>query len=73
MAMNLSDFDDPIINERNNNSAVYINKYIVRSLIDFAKSNKKDPRVLAEYFLSLGINSAKYYKDQQVVFDIDSL
>jgi hypothetical protein len=71
--MNLLDFDDPVANERNNNSAVYINKYIVRSLIDFAKSNKKDPRVLAEYFLLLGINSAKYYKDQQVVFDIDSL
>jgi hypothetical protein len=68
MAMNLFDFDDPIINERNNNSALYINKYIARSLVDFAKLNKKDPRVLAEYFLSLGINSAKYYKDQQVVF-----
>ena len=71
--MNLLDFYDPVANERNNNSAVYINKYIVRSLIDFAKSNKKDPRVLAEYFLSLGINYAKYDKDQQVVFDIDSL
>ena len=71
--MNLSDFDDPIVNERNNNSALYINKYIARSLVDFAKLNKKDPRVLAEYFLSLGINSAKYYKDQQVVFYIDSL
>ena len=71
--MNLLDFDDPVANERSNNSAVYINKYIVRSLIDFAKSNKKDPRVLAEYFLSLGINSAKYDKGQQVVFDIDSL
>ncbi|MDB2510122.1 hypothetical protein N9X32_06295 [Pseudomonadales bacterium] len=71
--MNLLDFDDPVANERSNNSAVYINKYIVRSLIDFAKSNKKDPRVLAEYFLSLGINSAKYDKDQQVVFDIESL
>ncbi len=71
--MNLLDFDETVENERNNNSDVYINKYIVRSLIDFAKSNKKDPRVLAEYFLSLGINSAKYYKDQQVVFDIDSL
>ena len=71
--MNLLDFDDPVANERSNNSAVYINKYIVRSLIDFAKSNKKDPRVLAEYFLSLGINSAKYDKDQQVVYDIESL
>tara|TARA_R110000796_G_scaffold209830_1_gene326107 strand:+ start:359 stop:574 length:216 start_codon:yes stop_codon:yes gene_type:complete len=71
--MNLLDFDDPVANERSNNSAVYINKYIVRSLIDFAKSNKKDPRVLAEYFLSLGINSAKHDKGQQVVFDIDSL
>ena len=71
--MNLSDFDDPIINERNNNSALYINKYIARSLVDFAKLNKKDPRVLAEYFLSLGINSAKHYKDQKVKFDVENI
>ena len=73
MAMNLSDFDDPIINERNNNSALYINKYIARSLIDFAESMQKDPQALAEYFLQLGINSAKHYEDQKVKFDIKNL
>jgi len=71
--MNLLDFDDPVANERSNNSAVYINKYIARSLINFAKSNKKDPQALAEYFLSLGINSVRHDKDQKVVFDIESL
>lgn len=73
MTMNLSDFDDPIVNERNNNSALYVNKYIARSLIDFAESMKKDPRQLAEYFLSLGINSAKHYKDQKVKFDVENI
>ena len=73
MAMNLSDFDDPIVNERNNNSALYINKYIARSLIDFAESTQKDPQALAEYFLQLGINSAKYYEDQKVKFDVKNL
>ena len=71
--MNLSDFDDPIVNERNNNSALYINKYIARSLIDFAESTQKDPQALAEYFLQLGINSAKYYEDQKVKFDVKNL
>ena len=73
MTMNLSDFDDPIVNERNNNSALYINKYIARSLIDFAESTDKDPQMLAEYFLSLGINSVKHYKDQKVKFDIENI
>jgi|TARA_R110000824_G_scaffold25134_2_gene87843 hypothetical protein len=73
MAMNLSDFDDPIVNERNNNSALYINKHIARSLIDFADSTHKDPQMLAEYFLSLGINSVKHYKDQKVKFDIENI
>jgi hypothetical protein len=73
MAMNLSDFDDPIANERSNNSALYINKYIARSLINFAESTDKDPQVLAEYFLQLGINSAKHYENQEVIFDIKNI
>lgn len=71
--MNLSDFDDPVMNERNNNTPVYINRHIVRSLIDFAESMKKDPQMLAEYFLQLGIYSAKHNKDQKVMFDVNSL
>jgi len=71
--MNLSDFDDPVLNERNNNTPVYINRYIARSLIDVAGSKNKDPQVLAEYFLQIGINSVKHYKDQEVKFDIESL
>ena len=71
--MNLSDFDDPVLNERNNNTPVYINRYIARSLIDVAGSKNKDPQALAEYFLQIGINSVKHYKDQEVKFDIENI
>jgi hypothetical protein len=71
--MNLSDFDDPVLNERNNNTPVYINRYIARSLIDVAGSKNKDPQALAEYFLQIGINSVKHYQGQEVKFDIENL
>ena len=71
--MNLFDFEDPVLNERNNNTPVYVNRYIVRSLIDVAGLKNKDPQALAEYFLQVGINSVKHYKDQEVVFDIENL
>lgn len=71
--MNLFDFEDPVLNERNNNTPVYVNRHIARSLIDVAGLENKDPQALAEYFLQLGINSVKHYKDQEVVFDIDNI
>ena len=71
--MNLFDFEDPVLNERNNNTPVYVNRHIARSLIDVAGLENKDPQALAEYFLQLGINSVKHYKDQEVVFDIESI
>lgn len=71
--MNLFDFEDPVLNERNNNTPVYVNRYIARSLIDVAGLENIDPQALAEYFLQLGINSVKHYKDQEVVFDIKNL
>jgi len=71
--MNLFDFDDPVLNERNNNTPVYVNRYIARSLIDVAGFENKDPQALAEYFLQLGINSVKHYKDQEVTFDIENI
>jgi hypothetical protein len=71
--MNLFDFEDPVLNERNNNTPVYVNRHIARSLIDVAGLENKDPQALAEYFLQVGINSLKHYKDQEVVFDIESL
>ena len=73
MVMNLSDFDDPVLNERNNNTSVYINRYIARSLINVAGLENKDPQALAEYFLQLGIYTVKYHKDQKVKFDIENL
>ena len=71
--MNLFDFDDPVLNERNNNTPVYVNRYIARSLIDVAGLENKDPQALAEYFLQLGINSVKHCKDQEVTFDIENI
>jgi len=71
--MNLFYFDDPVLNERNNNTPVYVNRYIARSLIDVAGLENKDPQALAEYFLQLGINSVKHYKDQEVTFDIENI
>ena len=71
--MNLFDFEDPVLNERNNNTPVYVNRHIARSLIDVAGLKNKDPQALAEYFLQVGINSVKHYKDQEVVFDIENL
>ena len=71
--MNLFDFEDPVLNERNNNTPVYVNRYIARSLIDVAGLENKDPQALAEYFLQLGINSVKHYKDQEVTFDIENI
>ena len=71
--MNLFDFEDPVLNERNNNTPVYVNRHIARSLIDVAGLENKDPQALAEYFLQVGINSVKHYKDQEVVFDIENL
>ncbi len=71
--MNLFDFEDPVLNERNNNTPVYVNRHIARSLIDVAGLENKDPQALAEYFLQLGIHSVKHYKDQEVKFDIENL
>ncbi len=71
--MNLFDFEDPVLNERNNNTPVYVNRHIARSLIDVAGLENKDPQALAEYFLQVGINSVKHYKDQEVMFDIDNI
>ena len=71
--MNLFDFEDPVLNERNNNTPVYVNRHIARSLIDVAGLENKDPQALAEYFLQLGIHSVKHYKDQEDVFDIDNI
>ena len=71
--MNLFDFEDPVLNERNNNTPVHVNRHIARSLIDVAGLENKDPQALAEYFLQLGIHSVKHYKDQEVVFDIENL
>lgn len=73
MDMKLSEFDDVIQRERCNNKPIYVNRYLVRNLLKFAHDCDKDPQQLAEYFLKVGINSAKHYKKQEITFDIENL
>ena len=69
--MLLKDFNDPIYNKRNNRKAVWLNRYIVNQLNEFAVKNDKSPEEVAEYLLQVGINT----KDQEanITFDIKSI
>jgi|TARA_Y100001937_G_C7083996_1_gene314415 hypothetical protein len=69
--MLLKDFNDPIYNKRNNRKAVWLNRYIVNQLNEFAVKNDKSPEEVAEYLLQVGINT----KDQEanITFDVKSI
>ncbi len=69
--MLLKDFNDPIFNKRNNRKAVWLNRYIVNQLNEFAVKNDKSPEEVAEYLLQVGINT----KDQEanITFDVKSI
>lgn len=71
--MKLSEFDDPILKERNGRRPIYINKHLVKRFIDFCEHEQKEPHDVAEYLISLGINSVKHYKDPTVSVDIQAL
>ena len=47
----LSDFDDQIKEVQCNRKPVYMNRFLVRHLKEFAKANNKDPIAIAEYLL----------------------
>jgi hypothetical protein len=68
--MNLADFDDPILKERNGRKAVYMDRDLVKNFLGFCKDHKKDPHSVAEYLLKLGIHATQ--KDN-ICIDIDSL
>ena len=68
--MNLADFDDPILRERNGRKAVYMDRDLVKNFLGFCKDHKKDPHSVAEYLLKLGIHATQ--KDN-VFIDIDNL
>ena len=69
--MLLKDFNDTIYNKRNNRKAVWLNRYIVNQLNEFAVKNDKSPEEVAEYLLQVGINT----KDQEanITFDVKSI
>ena len=69
--MLLKDFNDPIYNKRNIRKAVWLNRYIVNQLNEFAVKNDKSPEEVAEYLLQVGINT----KDQEanITFDVKSI
>tara|TARA_R110000796_G_scaffold245543_1_gene369836 strand:- start:650 stop:862 length:213 start_codon:yes stop_codon:yes gene_type:complete len=70
MYMNLSDFDDPILDERNGKKPVYVDSFLVSEFIKFCRTQKKDPRCVAEYLLKLGIHTAS---EDDVCIDIKNL
>jgi len=71
--MNLCEFNDPIFEERNGRKPIYINKHLAKRFVDFCNTENKHPHEVAEYLISLGINSVKYYEDQKVSLDIQAL
>ena len=71
--MNFDEFNDPIYEERNGRKPIYINKYLAKKFIDFCQAEQKEPHDVAEYLISLGINSVTHYKDPTVSVDIEAL
>jgi protein involved in sex pheromone biosynthesis len=71
--MNLYEFDDRILNERNGRKPIYVNKHLVKDFKEFCKNENKKPHEVAEYLISLGMNSVKYYEKPKVSVDIEAL
>ena len=54
--------------------AIGIDKELSQQLLELANSKQKSPKLLAEYFIKLGLNTIKFYgSDAKVQFDIDNL
>ena len=71
--MNLYEFDDRILSERNGRKPIYVNKHLVKDFKEFCKNENKKPHEVAEYLISLGMNSVKYYEEPKVSVDIEAL
>ena len=71
--MNLYEFDDPILKERNGRKPIYVNKHLAKSFKEFCEEENKPPHKVAEYLISLGMNSVKHYEDPKVSVDIEAL
>ena len=71
--MLLYEFDDRILNERNGRKPIYVNKHLAKSFKEFCEEENKPPHKVAEYLISLGMNSVKHYQDPKVSVDIEAL
>ena len=71
--MLLYEFDDKILNERNGRKPIYVNNNLAKSFKEFCEEGNKPPHKVAEYLISLGMNSVKHYKEPKVSFDIEAL
>jgi len=71
--MNLYEFDDRILSERNGRKPIYVNKHLAKKFKDFCENQQKSPHKVAEYLISLGMNSVKYYEEPKVSVDIEAL
>ena len=69
----LFSFNDPILNERCGRKAIYISKEIFDKLNALSLELKKDRSALADYFMSLGVNTTTHCPEQSVVFDIEEV
>ena len=71
--MLLYEFYDSILNERNGRKPIYVNKHLAKRFKELCKEENKPPPKVAQYLISLGMNSVKYYKEPKVSFDIEAL
>ncbi len=71
--MLLYEFDDRILNERNGRKPIYVNKHLAKNFKEFCEEQNKSPHKVAEYLISLGLNSVKYYEEPKGSVDIEAL
>jgi hypothetical protein len=59
--------------ERNGRTKVWVDDLLVQKLNKFAADNKSCPSKIAEYCISMGINTLEHYPNQPVIFDKEIL
>jgi hypothetical protein len=69
----LFSFSDPILNERCGRSAIYLENSIVEKLNALSIEKQIDRGKLADYFLSIGVNTAMHCPRQSVVFNVEEI
>tara|TARA_R100000781_G_C4079840_1_gene127320 strand:- start:1993 stop:2214 length:222 start_codon:yes stop_codon:yes gene_type:complete len=59
--------------ERNGKTKVWVEDKLAEKLNKFAANNKSSPSKIAEYCISMGINSLEHCPNQPVIFDKEIL